>query len=90
MAQYLVERYVPGRSPAEVEAEAQRLALAAAGLAETGESIEYLGSVFVPEEESYFSHFSSGSIGAVHAACARAELTGSRVVEAIGYGGVAP
>ena len=82
MKRYLVERYLPGKSAADVEGEAHRLAGAAAALAAAGRRIEYHGSVYVPAEESCFCQL-SGSLADVHDACAQADVLGARVVEAV-------
>jgi hypothetical protein len=65
LLQFLVERYVPGATQELLRETSRRLAQAVDALATEGESIRYLGTTFVPVEESCFSCFESSSEGAV-------------------------
>jgi hypothetical protein len=59
--QYLVEHYVPGLGQTALEAMSGGLAQAAAAAAASGERVRYLGSTFVPVEDSCFSWFEGPS-----------------------------
>ena len=65
LLQFLVERYLPGATQEKLRETSRRLAEAADALAAGGESIRYLGTTFVPAEESCFSCFESSSEVAV-------------------------
>ena len=86
MPEYLAERYEPGAARDQIEADAAKLAAAAALLAE-GHPIEFLGSTFVPGDEASLSRFRSGSAELVEAAHRRAAVPLERVVEALSLGG---
>jgi hypothetical protein len=73
---YLVERYLPGLTAAELPELAARLATAAT---EAGEDVLYLGSTFLADEESCFCQFEASSADAVERACARAGIPFARV-----------
>lgn len=60
----------------------ERLSAATAALAADGADVRYLGSSFVPDEESCFCRFESGSIDAVRLACERASFSYARILEA--------
>jgi hypothetical protein len=65
LLQFLVERYLPGATQETLQETSSRLADTVDALAAEGESIRYLGTTFVPVEESCFSCFESSSEGAV-------------------------
>jgi len=65
LLQFLVERYLPGATQETLREASRRLADTVDALAAEGESIRYLGTIFVPVEESCFSCFESSSEGAV-------------------------
>lgn len=79
---YVVERYLPGIGPDELRANAERLAAAAAELATGGKDIHYLGSTFVPGEESCFCRFEASSERLVDEACRQADFPYARILEA--------
>lgn len=81
MAWFIVERYLPDVGSAELREATERLAAAAAALAAGGVEIRYLGSSFVPEEESCFCRFESDSIEIVRVACDRAAFSFARILE---------
>jgi Protein of unknown function (DUF4242) len=58
---YLVERYLPGMTEQELTEATVRVRGAAAELAAHGDAIRYLGSVFIPAEESCFCEFEAAS-----------------------------
>ena len=82
MRQYLVERYLPGLGAADFEALRGRIAAAAAGAAAQGLEVRYLGSTFVPDEESCFCRFQSADVRAVRRVCELAEVPFARIHEA--------
>ena len=84
MTQYMVEGYVPGATEASLEDGRRRIEAAAEQIAADGTSIRYLGSTFVPEEESCFCWFESASVADVSRACELAGITFARIVEAHG------
>jgi hypothetical protein len=79
---YMVERYIPGITSDELSEASDRLAAAAGRLAAEGLEIRYVGSTFVPEEESCFCRFESASAGGVRRAFEQAGVPFARIVEA--------
>ncbi len=59
MHSYLVERYLPGLSEADVRRGLHRAQAACAELEEQGIAVRYLGSIFLPLEEACFCRFDS-------------------------------
>jgi len=83
MHEYLAERYEPGATREQVEADAARLAAAAGKLQAEGHLIEFLGSTFMPGDEACLSQFASSSAELVEAAHRLASVPVERVVEAL-------
>jgi hypothetical protein len=83
MHEFLAERYEPGATREQVEADASRLAAAAEKLHAKGHLIEFLGSTFMPGDEACFSRFASSSAELVEAAHRLASVPVERVVEAL-------
>jgi hypothetical protein len=83
MLEYLAERYEPGATRQQVEADAARLAAATGKLRAEGHLIEFLGSTFVPGDEASLSRFASSSAELVEAAHRLASVPVERVVEAL-------
>ncbi|MFY9578973.1 MAG: hypothetical protein WAQ33_06575 [Gaiellaceae bacterium] len=83
MHEYLAERYEPGATREQVEADASRLAVAAGELQAEGHLIEFLSSTFVPGDEACLSRFASTSAELVEAAHRLASVPVERVVEAL-------
>ena len=77
---YLVERYLPGITRAELRATERGLADAVATVQAGGTPLVYLGSTFIPEEESSFARF-QGVLDGVERACRLAGLDFARIVE---------
>jgi hypothetical protein len=77
---YLVERYLPGVAAEERLQMSRRLARAADALTGAGAPIRYLGSTFVPAEESCFSRFESASERAVRRVLDAAEVPYARIL----------
>ena len=82
MKKYLVERYLPGITQRQLDEASERLASAASGLAAEGVEVRYVGSTFVPREESCFCRFEGDSADAVRRACEQADVMFARIVEA--------
>jgi hypothetical protein len=78
---YLVERYLPGVTDDQLDEAGERLAAAAERLAARGLAVRYVGSTFVPEEESCFCRFEGASPYEVERACQQAGVTFARIVE---------
>jgi hypothetical protein len=78
---YMVERYLPDVTARELEDEGTRLAAAALELTARGVEVRYLGSTFIPEEESCFCRFEAGEANDVRRACEQAGVTLARIVE---------
>jgi hypothetical protein len=79
MKNFLVEAYTPaGASISEIE---ERTRLATAEAAGMGQTVRYLRSIFVPEDEICFHLFEADSSEAVRAASERARLMPARIVE---------
>jgi Protein of unknown function (DUF4242) len=78
---YMVERYLPGVTPAELDEASTRLAAAADELSALGVGVRFLGSTFVPEEESCFCRFESPDADGVRRTCQHAGIAFARIVE---------
>jgi hypothetical protein len=85
MPTYLVERYLPGRDRAW-------LAAALARLREDRGGVAYLGSTYVPEDDSCFCRFEAASAESVRDANEIAGVPFARIVasEEIGIGQAGP
>jgi hypothetical protein len=81
MTQYMVERYLPGVTQAAFAELRRRIATAAEALAADGARVQYLGSTFIPEEESCFCRFDGGSVSDVRRACEHAGVPYARIHE---------
>jgi hypothetical protein len=80
LLQFLVERYVPGATQERLRETSRQLAQAVDALAAEGESIRYLGTTFVPAEESCFSCFESSSEAAVRRSLEAAGVAFARIL----------
>jgi hypothetical protein len=78
---YLVERYLPDITAGQLDEASERLAAAARGLAAQGVEVRYIGSTFVPEEESCFCRFEGAAADDVRCACEQAGVPFARIVE---------
>lgn len=83
MNSYLVERYVPGWSEAELRAGLRRAQLACAELEAQGAAIRYVGSIFLALEEACFCRFDGDSREIVAAASERAGLPFARITAGV-------
>jgi uncharacterized protein DUF4242 len=80
---FVVERYLPGLSEAEVLVAATRIRAAVAEMAAEGIAVSYLGSTFVPADEACFCEFEGPSAEAIAQANERAALPFARVIPAV-------
>jgi hypothetical protein len=76
---YLVERYLPGLSEADVRAALSRAETACAELRAGGTEIRYRGSIFLALEEACFCRFDSDRAEAVAEVNQRAQLPFARI-----------
>lgn len=77
----MVERYLPGVTSGQLDDASARLAAASQELTANGVDVRYLGSTFVPEEESCFCRFESARADDVRRACDHAGISFARIVE---------
>jgi Protein of unknown function (DUF4242) len=75
----MVEQYLPGITARECDEASARLAAAADELSTQGMDLRYVGSTFVPEEDSCFSRFEASSRALVQSVCERAQLPVARI-----------
>ena len=75
----MVEQYLPGISPAELDEASARLTAAVAELTARGSEVRLVGSTFVPEEDSCFCRFEAPSSEAVRRACELARVPVARI-----------
>jgi hypothetical protein len=80
---YLVERYEPGGTLDDVVAAADRVAAATEQMARDGAAVSYLGTTYLPEEETVLDAFAAPSIELVRAASERARTPVARVARAV-------
>lgn len=85
MREFVAEQYLAaaGRAEAAVRADAARRA--AEQLSGEGTPVEFVRSIFIPEDETCLHLYRAGSIEAVRAAAARASLRLDRVAEAVSW-----
>jgi hypothetical protein len=76
---YLVERYLPGLSEAELRAGLARAQAACAELSAAGTEVRYLGSTFLPLEEACFCRFDGARADVVAEVNERAQLAFARI-----------
>jgi hypothetical protein len=84
MQVYVVERFLVGWSPEEVEALLHRTDDAAPSLATDG--VHHLESIVIPEDETCLSVFVGPDAAAVREANRRSDLPLGRVLDATTYG----
>jgi hypothetical protein len=80
---YVVERYLPGLSRADLLPRLARLEPVIEDLRQSGVEVRYLGSTIVLEDEACFCQFDSPSETAVAEANRRADLPFDRIVPAL-------
>jgi hypothetical protein len=79
MNSYLVERYLPGVSEVQLRAALERLEAACAELSARGDPIRYVGSMFLPDEETCFCRLDGDNPGAAAKANEIARLPFARI-----------
>jgi hypothetical protein len=80
---YVVERYLPGLVPSELERMLDRLDRAAEALMREGVAVRHLGSTVVPGDEACYCQFEAHSESAVAEANRRAHAPFDRIVAAV-------
>lgn len=83
MPSYLVETYVPRMEVDDASAARQRARVAARQLSREGESVRYVRTTLLPEDETCFHLFEAASEEAVAEVCRRAGLGKPRIVRAV-------
>jgi hypothetical protein len=79
---YLVERYVPGATGDDIAAAAHRVAAASERMTAEGIAVRYLGTTFIPADETCFCEFEARSREQVVWANERANVPFARIVPA--------
>jgi uncharacterized membrane protein len=91
MNAYLVERYLPGLSEADVRSGVSRVQAACAELTAAGRGVRYIGSIFLPLEEACFCRFDGDRSETVAEVNERAQFAFARVTAGISIpAGVTP
>jgi hypothetical protein len=80
---YLIERYLPGMSEAELRRGLERAQAACAELRAAGAYVQYLGSTFLPLEEACFCRFDADDDESVAEANRRADLPFARITAGV-------
>jgi hypothetical protein len=80
---YVVERYLPGLSRADLLPRLSRLEPVIEELRAAGSAVRYLGSTIVLEDEACFCQFEGSSVAVVTEANRRADLPFDRIVPAV-------
>lgn len=83
MTVFLVERYLPGVTPEQIAAATARAEEAARGMSDEGTPLRYVGSTFLPGDESCLCLFDGPSAEDVAEVNRRAEFAFERVVPAV-------
>ncbi len=83
MQSYLVERYLPGISEAELRSGIGRVRALCAELAAAGAEIRYVGSMFLPLEEACFCRFDSDRAATVAHVNEQAQLGFARITPGV-------
>ncbi len=82
MAQFLLEVFVSRSRASDLAAAEQRVREATERVSHDGALVAYVGATYVPEDETCFLVFESGSRDAVGEASRRAALAYQRIVHA--------
>ena len=83
MVEYLVELYVSRADAAELHRLVASARLAAEQLTSEGTAVQYLSSLFVPEDETCFFVYEADTADAVRDAATRAALPFERIAAAV-------
>jgi hypothetical protein len=84
---FLVEAYAAAMTREGVAAAIARVELVAGELRRDGEQVEYLGALFVPDDEVVFHVVAAQDVRLVRVLCSRSAVTSERIVESILIGG---
>lgn len=85
MGTHLVERYLPGIDRDGIAALVDRLEAASAELQTRGVAVRYVGSLFLPEEESCFCWLEASSATAVEELNRLADAPFARISSAVAF-----
>jgi hypothetical protein len=80
---YMVELYLPGEHPHERVRAAANALEGAERVRRGGLGVRYLGSIFIPTDETCFHLFEADTLGAVREANERARVRFERIVAAV-------
>ncbi len=83
MREFVAEHYLSGTDAAAAERSAGAARLAAERLTSEGTAVEFVRSIFIPEDETCMYIYRAASIDAVRAAAARSSLRFERISEAV-------
>jgi Protein of unknown function (DUF4242) len=83
MSTYLVERYLPGLTPEQLDAAASAAKATTASMTSEGTPVHYLRSTFIPGEDKCYCLFEGPSADVVKTANERAQLPYERIVDAM-------
>lgn len=84
MPEFLIELYVPRSDSEAVEDSVRTARLAAEELTQEGRPVQYVQSIFVPEDETLFFLYEATTADDVEEAARRASLPCDRIALAIG------
>jgi hypothetical protein len=88
MREFAAEQYISGTDAAAAERGAGVARLAAEELTREGTPVEFLRSIFIPEDETCIHMYRAGSIDAVRLVAARASLCFEHISEAVTESGI--
>jgi hypothetical protein len=83
VTEYLIELYVGAADAGAVERDAERVRAAADEETRTGKPVRYLGSIFVPEDETCYLLFEADSADTVRETAVRASLQVEHLASAV-------
>ena len=83
MARYLAELYLSRRGAGDLRDTVARARTAAREVTADGTPVQYIRSIFVPTDETYFLLYDAPTPEAVAEASARAGIHVERIVEAV-------
>ena len=83
LATFLVEAYATATTREDLAGAITRAQQTAGEMRRDGESVEYLGALFVPGDEVVFHVIAARDIGVVRGFCGRSAITCERIVESI-------
>ena len=86
MARYLIESFVPRATVVDFSRLVDRARVAAEQLTNDGRPVRLVHSIFLPEDETCFSLYETGSAEFAKEASGRAELPCVRIAEAVFLG----